>query len=249
MCRSRLHVIRILVLCLIPCVSVCLQSTATASPIVLITGPNDISRPGFGLGGSADQILATQWDSLLAFNDVLITADVAGLGEGTAFLMTKVGPGATAADQVARASFTFPERFGALSHTVPLFTGLSLPAGHYYLVLTGAPTVGVWDTTAFNLATTTLFPCDLSGPRCPVIIPNFPSWQLFGNINNPFPPASNFTPFHFGLGELLFSVTGTVASEPPTPPVPEPASLALLLTAGIVGGIRRLRARGTAVSR
>jgi len=187
---------------------------------------------------------------LLAFNDVSITADVAGHGVGTAFLMTKVGPGATAADQVATASFTFPEIFVAPSHTVPLFTGLSLPAGHYFLVLTGAPTVGVWDTTSFDKATTTLFPCDFSGPRCPVIIPNFPLWQLAGNINNPFAPASNFTPFHFGLGELLFSVTGTLASEPPTtPPVPEPASLALLLTAGIVGGIRRLRARGTAVSR
>jgi hypothetical protein len=61
-----------------------------------------------------------------------------------------------------------------------------------------------------------------------------------------------FIPFHFGFGFIHFQVDGTLVQEAPPdePPstVPEPGSLALVLT-GVVAGMQRLRTRARAASR
>src|SRR5204863_8662304 len=60
---------------------------------------------------------------------------------GTAFLTTRVGPGATIADEVARYNYTvtsplFPHELKTL------FSGLTLGAGTYYLIISGSGSGG-----------------------------------------------------------------------------------------------------------
>ena len=159
-----------------------LTDLARADIIASITGPDlpianlpSVSPIGAGR--------ATQWQSSLAFEDVSVTADLSSLigatGTATAFLTTKVGPGATAADEIAHATVSLPDFFAA-SHTVTLFTGLDLAPADYYLSIFSA-TGGIWWMSASNQAETTLFPCN--DVPCPVTIgagdPAFPNWQMF----------------------------------------------------------------------
>jgi hypothetical protein len=215
-----------------------------SGPDVPITNIPSVSAIGAGR--------ATQWQSSLAFEDVSVTADLSSLsgmtGTATAFLTTKVGPGTTAADEVAHATVNLPDFFAA-SHTVTLFTGLDLAPADYYLSIFSA-TGGIWWMSDFTQAQTVLFPCD-SVP-CPVTIgagdPAFPNWQMFTVAPNAYAPASVWTPFTFGLGEFHFAVNGTLAQEgPPTDPaptaVPEPATLTLTLFGLVAAAARRRRSR------
>jgi hypothetical protein len=196
---------------------------------------------------------ATQWQSTLAFEDVTVTADLSSLssmtGTATAFLTTRVGPGTTAADEVAHATVNLPDFFAA-SHTVTLFSGLDLGPADYYLTIFSA-TGGVWWMSDSSQAQTVLYPCN--DVPCPVTIgagnPAFPNWQMFTVAPNAYAPASVWTPFTFGLGEYHFAVTGTLAQGPPTDPptdpptaVPEPATLTLTLV-GLVAAAARRRGR------
>jgi hypothetical protein len=221
-----------------------LTGVAQAVPIASISGPDNPfgSLPGLSIGSGR----ATQWQSSLAFTDVTVTADLSSFigipGSVTAYLTTRVGPGTTTADEVAHATVTLPDFFDA-SHTVTLFSGLDLGPANYYLSIVGT---GLWWTSDSSQAQTTLYPCNTA--PCPVTIgagdPAFPNWQMFTVQPNAYGPASVWTPFHFGFGEMHFSVDGTLAQQaPPTDPaaVPEPGTLLLTLT-GLAAG-RALRAR------
>jgi hypothetical protein len=214
-------------------------------PDVPITNIPNVSPIGAGR--------ATQWQSALAFEDVTVTADLSGLvgmtGTATAFLTKKVGPGTTAADEVAHATVTLTDFFAA-SHTVTLFTGLNLDPANYYLSIFSS-TNGIWWMSDSSQAQTTLFPCN--DVPCPVTIgagdPAFPNWQMFTVAPNAYAPASVWTPFTFGFGEFHFAVTGTLVQElPPTDPppatVPEPATLTLTLV-GLVAAAGRRRITAT----
>lgn len=228
-----------------------LTEVALATPIVSISGPDNPfgNIPGLSIGAGR----VTQWQSTLAFEDVTVTADLSSVPSvsttATAFLTTKIGPGTTAADEVARATVALPDFF-APSHTVTLFSGLNLAPAHYYLTIVSSPAnAGIWWTSDSSQAQTTLFPCD-GAPPCPVIIPGFPNWQMFTVSPNAYAPASVWTPFHFSAGEMHFAVDGTLVTEaPPTDPtdpppaaVPEPGTLLLTLT-GLAAVTRKLRAR------
>ena len=101
---------------------------ALADIIASISGP-DIPFTNLPSVSAIGAGRATQWQSSLAFEDVTVTADLSSLvgvtGTATAYLTTKVGPGTTAADEIAHATVTLPDFF-ASSHTVTLFTGLAL---------------------------------------------------------------------------------------------------------------------------
>ena len=234
---------------------------ARATTIASIFGPDNPfgTLPGLGIGAGR----ATQWQSALAFDDVTVTADLTTFigipSTATVFLTTKIGPGTTAADEIAHTTVALPDFF-APSHTVTLFTGLNLaPADYYLLIATPPATGGLWWTSDSSQVQTTLFPCNNQIP-CPVTIgagnPAFPNWQMFTVAPAAYLPASVWTPFHFGFGEMHFSVNGTLVEEvppaeppadpPPSGEVPEPATLALTL-AGLAAGVRRLRARRAAL--
>jgi hypothetical protein len=231
-----------------------LTDAARATPIVSISGPDNPFGNIPGLSTGAGRL--TQWQSALAFEDVTVTADLSSVPNvattATAFLTTRIGPGTTAADEVARATVALPDFF-APSHTVTLFTGLNLAPAHYYLTIVSSPvTSGIWRTSDSTQAQTVLFPCD-GAPPCPVIIPGFPNWQMFTVQPNAYAPASVWTPFHFSAGEMRFSVDGTLVREapptdpPPPPSVPEPGTLMLTL-GGLAAGARKLRARRLAIA-
>ena len=158
--------------------------------------------------------------------------------------MTKIGPGATPADEVAHATISTPERF-APSHTVTLFTGLQLAPAHYYLIVaTPLSNQFLWRSIDPLDTTTQLFPCG-SGPTCAVFIPGFPLQQMFALTSDPFAPARTFTPFHFSFGQMAFSVEGRLPNQSPPSAVPEPGVLALALI-GLAARVRR-RARGRSI--
>src|SRR5437870_5490565 len=76
--------------------------------------------------------LAVSWSLSTAFKDVDISTRLIGDAVGTAYLMTKIGPNATTADQLM--SSTFRLNSSAIVW-MPVFTDLTLQPGTYYLVL------------------------------------------------------------------------------------------------------------------
>lgn len=116
----------------------CLGTSALADAIYSVTdAPTDTPTP-LCLGGDCfSQVLMASWTSEVAFNNVSILGEFGGDSSSaslTAFLTNKVGPGATAANQIASVTLTPPS---ADSPGVMLFSGLNLGPGTYYVVLTG----------------------------------------------------------------------------------------------------------------
>jgi len=179
-------------------------SDLCADTVISVTGPQ---AGGFGFGMNTTGSVAASWIQSSAFTGVSIDAVLVANSTatiGTAYLTNQIGPGATVANQIASAPFTFPTGSPADTN---LFSGLILPAATYYLVLTTASN-GFWEFTNSETVTTapgTSFNSD-----------------YFSTRNNAYPPASNF---NSGDAGFLFSVTGTAS-------VPEPSTLALLLISG-----------------
>jgi hypothetical protein len=100
---------------------------------IVVSVPGPLNAGGYEIfaAGSA----ASSWSSTITYTNVSIAAMVAGtpLGAvpGTAYLTTRIGPGTTTADEIARTNFLFPTPTGL----VTLFSNLTLPPNTYYLVL------------------------------------------------------------------------------------------------------------------
>jgi hypothetical protein len=164
----------------------------------------------------------------VAVSASLVAGGVAG-DVGTAFLTTQVGPGTTAADQVATGTFNFADAasFNTLVN-VPVFSGLTVNAGTYYLVLVG---VDVYDGISVNPSSTyTTAPGSSVGTL---------TYTSGTDVNSLYAPASTFSSANT-LGTPFLTVTGDLS---PTS-VPEP-STALLFLAGLGGaafGVIRMKA-------
>lgn len=167
---------------------------ANAATIVSDTGAAFTS---YSLGPS--DAWTVSWSSTSGFRDVAVTARVTRFGNvgatGTAYLTTKIGAGTTASDEVAVASFAFPES-GA---DVTLFSGLILPAGTYYLTLVAAQGGNSWlGGDAVNP------PPTVTGNG--VIL----NGQSYASLIETYPPGSTFTA-SANTSHLLFSVDGIAA--------------------------------------
>jgi hypothetical protein len=178
--------------------------------IISVTGPQD---GGYGFGSTGSGSVGASWIQSSAFTGVSIDA-VLGSNfsgtTGTAYVTNQIGPSATVANEIASAPFAFPVGGAA---DINLFSGLTLTAGTYYLVLSTTGN-GFWEFTNNQTVTT-----------APGV--SFNSDYL-STSNNAYPPASNFNPTNAGF---LFSVTGTS--------VPEPSTVTfLLLSAGVVAVAR-----------
>jgi hypothetical protein len=191
-----------------------------AANVFTVTG-----SPGFALVSEFAEVVS--WNQSSTYANVTITMpleDVTSGGpiggvEGTVYLLNQIGPGATAANQLAppvsisglTASFT----------TRTLFTGLTLPPGTYYLV-TVRSTARSLTPEAASLATVT----PGSG------VTDHGEGDAFSPLAA-YPPASTFTPSPLQLPtNILITVTGDPAANPS--PTPLPSSLILLLT-GLAG--------------
>jgi hypothetical protein len=203
-------------------------AAARASSIIISQTHSD----GFaqGVGGPFEHKLSIlSWNQIDTYSDVAITVSLNGNDPsytGTAYLMTKIGPGTTPADEVAQASYAAVGDF--VLHDITLFTGLTLVPDTYYLVLSAPQSASssiAWAGTAAATATFTRAPGVSGGAG--LAIAQGPS---------PYPPAAVYNPFF--EWDLTYAVTGDVQA------VPEPCSLIMFATGaiGFVGRIRRRRA-------
>lgn len=189
-----------------------------AETILSVSGPN--YGPG-ALGGSSFQILGSAWSTSASYADVTISSNLSGSPSslpGTAFLMSRIGPGTTTTSEIARTAF----QAGGPDVSTTLFNGLSMPAGTYYLVLSSssaASDLGWW--SAFN-----------------PMIETAPGTQRLGDVvaglnraigpaDFMYPPASVFDgPFPVQSFPNKLNVTGSE--------VPEP-TIGILVPIGILG--------------
>jgi hypothetical protein len=203
-----------------------------AANIFNVTGPTP-----FNITGEIADVIS--WGQSTAYTNVTITmplADVTGGGpiggvEATVYLMNQVGPGTTAANQVAAPVSILG--LGASFTTRTLFSGLTLPPGNYYIVV-------VRTTTASAAVEGSSTPTVTAGSGV-ADRGDGVTFTLAG-----YPPASNFTPTPLQLPTNVFiTVTGDATTLPPTP---APSSLILLLTglagAGLYGTTRKFARRG-----
>jgi hypothetical protein len=184
---------------------VCAGFTLNADTIISVDGPH-----GSTLAlGATDQMLVTSWSSTNAYSDVNIDFHSNfGPFDGTAYLMTRIGPGTTAADEVVSNAYSATSGSPSLTR---LFSGLTLGPGSYYLVVTSLP-VGGWDTP--YTAGSAVLSIGLGVTRGAQYIVNDGN----GPPDLGYPPPSLFSELDFY--DLEFQVTGS-----PTSSAPEPATL------------------------
>lgn len=189
-----------------------------------------IAPPSLSQGGSLIPI-STSWSQSESYTDVSIVAllDSFSVGQtpsGFAFLTTRVGPGTTTSDEIARTRFTVPATlpvcsifppFGACGAYVTWFSGLTLGPGNYFLTMTtdrsSSNTVVGWHPALPNLFTV----IKASGVN--------EAGAFYSTSPDAYPPASPFTEeISFGGPTLMiFTVTGTSITA-----IPEPTTAMLI---------------------
>ncbi|HEX3410890.1 MAG TPA: hypothetical protein VHT00_04145 [Stellaceae bacterium] len=207
--------------------------SSRATVIVSVTDLGvPFNRAAFFLGGEFSNAVAVSWTQADSFSGVSIDASLASsdpsFDTGTAYLMRSIGPGTTPASEVVPpAIFTAPIQ-NQLSEEVPLtvlFSGLTLDAGSYFLVLT-APFADIMNSPLFWQIATEPDVITTTG----VTIGNTNLANTFYTTVDPFAPASAF------LVDLvdrpLFDVVSNT-SEPQT------AVLLLTFVAVLILGMRR----------
>jgi hypothetical protein len=112
---------------------------ATATSILVIDGPDGAESPA-GWYSLLGEYLSQSWTQSTALLNVSISAAVftdGTSGTAEAYLSTQIGPTTTAADVIASAPLTLSVNGDAL---FPIFSGLNLSAGTYYLTFVGLTT-------------------------------------------------------------------------------------------------------------
>jgi len=154
-------------------------------------------------------VLVTSWSSVNACSNVNIDFQSNfGPFDGTAYLVTRIGPGSTSAEEVASNNYSATSGSPSLTR---LFSGLTLGPGSYYLVVTSLP-IGGWDTP--YTAGAAVVNIGVGVTRGAQYIVNDGN----GPPDLGYPPASLFSELDFY--DLEFQVTGS-----PTSPAPEPSTL------------------------
>lgn len=198
-----------------------LSLSAHAAIIVSITGP---IAPGGGGSIGTNQSQAVGFTLGQDYTNLTIGAFISGPADETydAYLTTSLGAGTTVADEVHFANLSFPGN--SPSGYTPIFTGLSLTAGTYYLTLFNPTGSGAWYRT--DNPTTTEAPGSSN---------DFTGYYILNGNPLPYPPAADYAD-HLNFGDtLLYSVEDTT--------IPEPATLALTaagLLAAFVANRRRV---------
>lgn len=196
-----------------------------------------VANPNLNFSGimtSVDEANEVSWTSANTYNDVSVSASFGQVAyanaSGTAYLMTQVGPGTTAAEQMAVASFTFPNSTGG---AITLFQNLSLGPGSYYLVLYSTdPVGGGWLVSTSNPTLTTAAGVTIGG-----------SGYFYdpGTLKGPFFPYAPSVPFTATQSneQFVFDVEGQAAG---VSSAPEPSSIGFLAAAGLLAGFVKVRA-------
>jgi hypothetical protein len=167
-----------------------------------------VSQTGAALSGFNTTSYAS-WTQTSAFSGVsifgfFVNQNPSGAGAaatGTAYLTTQVGAGTTVAQQIATAPISTTATVGT---STQLFSGLNLPAGTYFLVV--SPTAGVAGPNTLNWSTN----FNVNGVTVTTAagVTANPDFQLFG-VAAAYPPASTFNSNKGKI--LLYSVLAGVA--------------------------------------
>ena len=198
----------------------CVGRMANADTLISVSGGKSGS---IGLGYSELNYLSISWTFNQAFDNVSLTNTGLGIPypetSGSFILTNAIGPGTNAHNIIESIPFNFSK---TKSITTPLFSGLSLGPGTYYLTI--APNVGShpWEQEVFPVSIT----------NAPGVNFNQFLGAFWGSGNIAFPPASGWTDAGLAFPIVL---SGT--------PVPEPATILLL---GL-GAVRLFRCRSRQV--
>jgi hypothetical protein len=192
---------------IVSCISVPILFGLTLGAATIVSESGPIGPTTGAVNGGIG--LEVSWTSSITYTNVNISANLSSgsptaSGTDTFFLTTRIGPGTTTADEITRNTLTVP---AGPQSVLPIFSGLTLPAGNYFLVLGGPFTPAIfWSTSDSPTITTgagvTFDGTGVASPNCGVC---------------PYVPATTFdtsSQFHY-----LFEVSGTA-------PVPEPSSAA-----------------------
>jgi hypothetical protein len=167
-----------------------------------------------GSTGSFNELSAISWTQTGSYSSVDILANIANTSSiatttATAYLMTQIGAGTTAADEVVGPVTASVTGNPGLNAMTTIFSGLTLGPGTYYLVLDPNSTDFHWDLTIPPVVAT-----DSGVTAGPSVATN----TVAG-----FPPASTFGSESFSF---IYEVTGTAGTGTSTP---EPSTAVMLI--------------------
>ncbi len=154
---------------------------------------------------------------------LISSADFVSPGSGTVYLTNSIGAGTTAAaNEIAHISLTNVPRINVASPLTPLFSGLTLTAGTYYLIDasdSGSPGIG-WGASSS--------PTETTGPGTTI------GSEAFATALAGYSPASDFSS---ASDPFVFSITADAVV------APEPGSAAVFATAmmALLAVVRRSR--------
>jgi hypothetical protein len=203
-------------LCLIAGLQFAVPS-ASAVTVLSVTGvASQCNSTGGNAGNLATGIVtAKAWTQTQGYTDVNISAALDDLNtfpvafpNFTVYLTTSVGPGTTTAREIAHATVVAPLVSPWTSNLTTLFTGLTLPAGTYYLTIYGDPNGPALGPSCWTYSNSPALTLD-SG------VSNIQDLQVLGVAA--YPPASFF---HSLSTEMLMQVTGVPLLEIQTSTLP-----------------------------
>lgn len=202
----------------------CLLAVAAACPAFGTTVISQLFSAGST--GAFNELSAVSWTQTGSYSNVDIFANIAnsagsGTATATAYLMTQIGAGTTAANEVVAPVTASVTGNPGLNAMTTIFSDLSLGPGTYYLVLDPNSTDFHWDLTIPPVVST-----DSGVTAGPSVATN----TVAG-----FPPASTFGSESFSF---IYQVTGTAGASTSTPE-PSTAGMLVIGAAAIAAWRRR----------